>query len=276
MKKTNQPIASLLALVILSIACGISSPLQPAQPLPAVQTTRAAANTDMPAATKSPTKTPQPTLAPTQPVYVEPVVLGEVNGTGKTVTDNLNLPACGKAVFMWKVAPSSYGTASLILSLFKKGSERDISLVNDMAMDMGPEGLSGSALQPLTGGEYYFSSDNTNEPWSIRIECQDNVAPVAKGLDVQGTGNLVTANYELQACQKSVFHWQVEPGSSGTAALILDLCGAECQNIANEMKMDLTGPLEGQSLQAVKAGNYYLVTENVSGLAWHVTWECKD
>ncbi|MCX6082042.1 MAG: hypothetical protein NTW32_21145 [Chloroflexi bacterium] len=272
MKKITIPLICLLLLISLTLACGTSSALDPVQPAPVVRVTGVVAPTLPPENTPEPTASP----APTQPVYVEAVLMAEVNGTGKTVTDNLNLPACGKAVFLWKVAPSSYGTASLILSLFKKGSEREITVVNDMAMDAGSEGMSGSSLQPLTGGEYFFSSDNTNEPWSVRIECQDGAAPVAAGMDIQGTGNLVTANYELQACQKSVFHWQVEPGTGGTAALILGLCGAECQTIANEMKMDMTGPLEGQSLQAVNAGIYYLVTENASGRPWHVTWECKD
>lgn len=272
MNKLTIPLICLLLLISLSIACGTISALDPVQPAPVVKVTGGVAPTLPPQNTPEPTASP----IPTQPIYVDPVVMAEVNGTGKTVTDNLNLPACGKAVFLWKVAPSSYGTASLILSLFKKGSDREITVVNDMAMDTGSEGMSGSSLQPLTGGEYYFSSDNTNEPWSVRIECQDGVAPVATGMDIQGTGNQVTGNYELYACQKSVFHWQVEPGTGGTAALILGLCGAECQTIANEMKMDLTGPLEGASLQAISAGSYYLVVQNASGLNWRVNWECKD
>ncbi len=272
MKKISVPLICLLLLISLSLACGTSSALDPAQPAPAVKITSAVEPTSPPQNTPEPSASP----VPTQPIYVEPVILGEISGTGKTVTDNLKLPACGKAVFFWKVGPSSYGSASLILHMFNKDTQREMSLVNDMTMESGPDGMSGSALQPLTGGEYYFTSDNTNEAWSIRIECQDGVAPVAQGMDVQGIGNLVTANYELPACQKSVFHWQVEPGAGGTAALILGLCGADCQSIANEMKMDLTGPLEGQSLKAVHAGIYYLVTENSSGRPWHVTWECKD
>ncbi len=274
--KNNIPLISLLLLIVVSLACGKSSPLEPAQPLPAAKNTSAAINTPVPDA--PPTSTPQPTEIPTatQPAYSEPVLLAEIKGSGKTVTDNVSLPACGKAVFFWKVAPSSFGAASLILTMYKKGSQSDTLLVNDMMMDPGANGMNGSTLQPLSGGEYYFASENTTEAWSLRVECQDGSAPVAKGIDIQGAGNLVTANYELPACQKSVFHWQVEPGSIGVASLILDLCGAECQNIANEMKMDLTGPLEGQSLQAVKAGVYYLVTQNTSGQPWHITWECRD
>ena len=278
MKKNIQPIVSLIVLLLLSMACGTSSSLDPIPPLPTVQEQESTVEPSLALPTEAPTDIPQlvNTPVPTQVTYIEPVLLGEVDGTGKTVTDDINMPACTKAVFSWNVAASSYGTASLILSMFKKGSDRESLLVNEMALDIGSEGLSGSSVQPLLGGEYYFSSDNTSEVWHVRIECQDGAAPLAVGMDIEGVGNLVTGNYELPACQKSVFSWEVKPGSSGTAALILDLCGSECQNIANDMKMDLTGPLQGKSLQSVSAGNYYLVTQNAGNLPWHVTWECKD
>jgi hypothetical protein len=219
----------------------------------------------------SPTSAPEPTV----PMYSEPVVLAEVQGEGDTVTDNFEWPACQKAVFYWTVSPNSYGTASLIVYLHRIGVERGVVLVNEMAMSVSVEGLSGSALQPLSGGEYYFSTENTDEPWTIRVECQDHVAPVGAGIDLQPVGNIVTDNYELPACQKSVFVWSAGRNDIGTASLILWLCGEECTVLVNEFQMDLIAPMEGEALQALRGGIYYLVSENSSG-PWSVRWECRD
>jgi hypothetical protein len=208
------------------------------------------------------------------PTYSEPVVLTEVEGAGGTVTDNFDWPACQKAVFYWSVSPNSYGSASLIVHLHKTSSEQEVTLVNEFAMDVSE--LSGSALQPLSGGEYYFSTENTDQPWTIRVECQDGVAPVGTGIDLEASGNIVTENYELPACQKSIFAWSVEPGDTGTASLILRLCGNECTTLVNEFQMDLTAPMEGEALQALDGGIYYLVSENTSGRPWSVHWECRD
>jgi hypothetical protein len=56
----------------------------------------------------------------------------------------------------------------------------------------------------------------------------------------------------------------------------LALCDMKaCSTIVNEFKMDMTEPLTGQALQAVKAGDYFLVSANTQE-SWSVTWECKD
>jgi hypothetical protein len=203
------------------------------------------------------------------------VVLTEVEGTGGTVTDNFEWPACQKAIFYWRVSPDSYGTASLAVYLHETGVERGVLLVNEIAMDVGAEGLSGSALQPLSGGEYFFSTENTDGPWTIRVECQDGAAPVGTGIDLQAVGNIVTDNFEFPACQKSVFVWSTEPNDYGTASLAFRLCGDECTLLVNEIQMDLAAPMEGEALQAIGGGVYYLVSENTSG-PWSVRWECRD
>jgi len=224
----------------------------------------------------SPPPSPTPAPQPTVPTYSQPVVLTEAEGIGGTVTDNFEWPACQKAVFYWTVSPNSYGTASLIVHVHKTGVEQGTALVNEMAMNVSAEALSGSAFQPLSGGEYYFSTENTDEPWTIRVECQDGVAPVGTGLDVQAAGNIVTDNYEFPACQKSVFVWSAEPNDSGSASLILRLCGDECTLLVNDFQMDLAVPMEGEALQALRGGIYYLVSENTSGGPWSVRWECRD
>jgi hypothetical protein len=230
-----------------------------------------------PTATTAPTATIPPTVAPTEPPalsYSQPVILAELSGTGAAITEDYTLPQCMKGVLYWHVAPS-YGAASLIIKQFNKDKGTDKTLVNSFAMDVGADGFGGSAYDPLLGGEYYWQTENTNEAWTIKLECQDNVAPVGEGMNIQGTGTIVTDFYTLHSCTKSVFNYSVEP-SSGTASLILALCSrTECNTIVNEFKMDLSGSMTGQALQRVDDGDYFLISENTTK-PWTVTWECKD
>jgi hypothetical protein len=141
------------------------------------------------------------------------------------------------------------------------------------------DGVSGSVLQGLLGGEYYFTTENTQEPWNVRVECQDGIAPVGSGLDLQGTGDTVTENYELPACRKSVFVWSVEPGSYGIAALAADLCAVgedDCESLVSEAETGMTTPLEGESLASLSGGVYFLSIANTSGRPWSIRWECRD
>jgi hypothetical protein len=228
-----------------------------------------------PTATTSPTATQKPTIGPS-PTYSEPVVLLEISGTGATITDNYQLPKCRKAVFYWNVSPNSNGTASLILNLYKTTVSDSVTLVNDIAMNVPGEGLGGSINQSLKGGEYYFSTENTDEAWTVRLECQDGVAPVGTSMNIQATGMFVSDNYELPKCNKSIFNWSVEPNSNGTASLILYLCSlTECNTLVNEIKMDLSSALTGQALQPLSGGVYFIGSENTQQ-PWSVTWECKD
>jgi len=250
-------------------------------PVAAVPTEPAAATptlespTDMPI--PEPTNTPVPTNTP-EPVYTDPDVLAEIEGVGGVVTDNFEWPQCQKAVFYWTSLPGDVGAASLIATLYNVTAGLDTPLVNEFAMNVS-DSLSGAVLQPLQGGEYYIATENTEEQWTVRVECQDGVAPVASGLDIQGAGNIVTDNYALVACSKSVFVWAVEPGDLGTASLIASLCKAgedQCQSLVNEFDMDLTAPLEGEALQSVTDGAYYLAISNTSGNPWRIRWECRD
>lgn len=281
-KQFGIPLFIVLVLVLATLACGgevsptkvgeVASPV-PTKEEPAAEPTATKAPEEAPA----PTDTPVPTDTP-EPTPVEPTVLLELEGTGETVTDNFEWPACQKAVFYWTSAVGQYGSASLIVHLHKVGAEREVSLINEFEMDAPAEGISGAALQPLDGGEYYFSTENTDNPWTLRVECQDGQAADSAGIDIQGAGNTVTHNYELPACQKSVFLWSVEPNSGGTASLILYLykVGEERSiTLANEFAMDVTEPLAGEALQQLSGGYYYLTIENLSG-PWAIRWECRD
>ena len=281
MRKHRIVVGLVILLVVASIlACGETAPpakeatVAPTEPPPIEATEPPEAEpTDVP----EPTDTPVPTNTP-EPVYTDPVVLAEIEGVGESVTDNFEWPGCQKAVFYWTSFPSSYGTASLIVHLHNVETGRDMSLVNEFAMDVSGDGISGAALQPLVGGKYYFATENTDEAWALRVECQDGVAPVASGLDLQGSGNTVTDNYELPACSKSVFAWSAEPGDSGTASLIVHLCKVgedRCPSLVNEFGMDLAEPLKGETLEALSGGIYFLAIDNTSG-PWSIHWECRD
>jgi len=203
----------------------------------------------------------------------------EFNGTGAMITDDYQLPACWKSLLYWHVDANNYGSASLILTGYNKDTGEDKTLVNEFGMDMGSDGLNGIAFCPLLGGTYYFQTENTDESWTAKLECQDNIAPVGEGMDVQGTGGFVSDDYTLHTCNKSIFNWSVQPSNSGSASLILSLCKANednnCETIVNEFQMDMSSPMTGQALQKVVDGDYFLVSENTQE-AWTVTWECKD
>lgn len=251
----------------------------PATVPPTVPPTPQPSNTPKPTLTPMPTKTatPEPTPRPT-----EPVVLAVISGTGAVVTDNFQLPHCNKAVFNWQVQPSGWGTASLIFRLYNADTGKDTSVVNDMATDLDAAWHTGQNIQALKGGEYYFASENTDMPWVVTIECHDGLAPVASGsLDVTGADNAVTGNYELPACDKSIFHWETAPSDWGTASLIAYLCRDDattltCNSIVSDMKTDMEETFTGQAVQRLSGGVYYLIVYNVSGPTWHIRWECKD
>lgn len=276
-------LVGLIALLMITPACSQPTPEPPVTVLVTVVHTQIAEVTVEVTriieqiVTATPTSTPEPTPTPEPAVYVEPVTLLELEGAGETVSDNYELPKCWKGVLYWTVEASSSGSASLIVHIHNVQEATEHSIVNEFTM--GVDGISESVLVPLKGGGYFFSTENTDQAWSLRLECHDRIAPVSAGLDLQGIGNLVTDNYELHQCQKSVFVWSVEPSERGTASMIARLCkdsATECVSLVNEFDMDLTEPLAGETLQALSGGNYFFAIENTSGRPWNIKWECRD
>jgi hypothetical protein len=289
------PLIALLVLILAQLACGSGSPEATPSLEPTAEASTAPESTESeeppdtpPSATTVPTDTPVPTSTPTpvptntpeptEPSYSDPVEVVTVEKTGETVTDNYEFPECFKAIFDWHVDAGSYGSASLILNLHSVATEEERTLVNEFGQTA--EGLDGRSLQPVGSGDYFFSSENTDEPWQVTFVCEDNVAPVASGeLDIEGSGNTVSANYELPECTKSVFSYSVQPNDMGSASLILYLCSVareNCMSIANKFEMDLADPLEGRTVESLRGGLYFLATENATGNDWHITWECQD
>lgn len=151
-----------------------------------------------------------------------------------------------------------------------------MTLVNVVATDMQAEDLSGSVLERLIGGVYHFSIENTDEAWTIHVECQDNVAPVGAGMNIQAIGWFVSDNYVLSTCNSGIFSWSVEPKTDGTASLVLYLCDMkQCSTMVNEDKVNMTDPLIGQVTAMLQTGTYFVGAENTLQ-PWSVTWECKD
>ena len=108
------------------------------------------------------------------------------------------------------------------------------------------------------------------------MECQDNVAPVETGMNIQATGWFVSDNYVISACQNSIFSWSVAPNANGTASLSMYFCDrTQCQYLANEVRTDMTAPLTGQASGNIQSGTYFIVVENTLQ-PWSVILECND
>jgi hypothetical protein len=229
-----------------------------------------------PKATSAPTSTRAPIITP-MPTFSQPVVLQEFSGTGATVTDNFQWPACWKAVLYWTAMPGSYGWTDFTLTMHNKDTGAEADVVSLYLLSGNEDGVTGASPVHLLGGEYYFSTSNIEKEWTVRVECQDNAAPVRTGgMDVQATGIFVTDNYVLHACQKSIFTWSVEPSSSGSATLSLQLCNMEeCNNLIYESASDLSAPLSGETVHAVTGGTYFLVSYGAQE-PWSIDWECRD
>ena len=237
--------------------------------------TTAPTTTREPTATQALKATQVPTLTPS-PIYSQPVVLLEFSGTGETVTGNYLLPKCWKAVYYWSAFPNRSGSVSFRLNLFQPTSTDSVPLVNVDSMDKYAQGLRGSVLRGLIGGEYHFSIEKSDGAWSIRVECQDNIAPVGTGMNIQATGWFVSDNYVLSTCQQGIFSWSVEPNANGTASLLLYLCNLnQCGPLVKEDKMDMTAPLTGQVTAMLQRNTFFISAENTLQ-PWSVTWECKD
>jgi hypothetical protein len=231
--------------------------------------------TPTPSITLEPRESLVPTLTPSS-INTQPVVLLEINGTGNTTSDNYQLPRCWKAVFYWSVSPNTNGTASLTLNLHQIPATNLVTLVNIDTTDLYAKEFTGSVLQGLIAGEYSFSIENTEEAWTIRVECQDNVAPIKIGLNIQATGWFVSDNYILPTCQNGIFSWSVEPNANDIASLVLYFCDMKrCVTMVDEENKNTTDKLSGQVTAMLQSGTYFIGAKNTLQ-SWSVIWECKD
>lgn len=219
---------------------------------------------------------------PTAPeARTEPLILAQIDGVGSTSTGTYDLPKCSKSVMYWTVFPDATGWANILLNLHNADKGTTKLIVNAHKEGVSAEGFSGSNLQALLGGKYYFEAAYTNEPWKLRIECQDGLAPVASGtMELQGTGIQVSANYELPACKNSAFTWTVNPDEDENTVLGVYLvkAGQEAKavELIDEYSVDQTAPRQGEALQEITGGIYYLCVVGSNNQPWTVRWECRD
>lgn len=137
-----------------------------------------------------------------------------------------------------------------------------------------------AALVSLAEGEYYFSAEDTGSDWAVRIECQDGQPSGGVGVDVEIAGDVVTDNFTLYKCNKSVFNWQLGPSNDSTFVTV-DLCAVngppQCEIIVNALEFELSEGLSGRTVKAVSEGLYFLVIAvSDARPGTHVSWECQD
>ena len=114
----------------------------------------------------------------------------------------------------------------------------------------------------------------------MRIECQDGQPSGGVGVDVEIAGDVVTDNFTLYKCNKSVFNWQLGPSNDSTFVTV-DLCAVngppQCEIIVNALEFELSEGLSGRTVKAVSEGLYFLVIAvSDARPGTHVSWECQD
>jgi flagellar basal body-associated protein FliL len=110
------------------------------------------------------------------------------------------------------------------------------------------------------------TTTSTPQPTAIPTP-QPTLTPIPVPVVFEGSGDVVTDNIRLSACQKSVFSWR----HGGTSNFFVDLCGGSCRSLIIAGRDDTTG----EAFQPLTGGGYYLVVESGTG-PWTVTWECRD
>ena len=206
-----------------------------------------------------------------------PVEFIRLEGKGETVTEKYELPVCKKAVFFWTAKPDELRTASLHVDMHKVDVKEQTNLAATTESDA-YDVIEGSALQPLEGGEYYFKIGDTDEPWTLRGECQDGQPPAGARIFIAGTGPIVTKNYGLPACAKSVFVWSIDPDDDGVASLVARLyrVGEEqYETLVDESRAAVVETIKGETSQSLSEGVYFIAVESVTG-AWTLRWKCQD
>ena len=104
----------------------------------------------------------------------------------------------------------------------------------------------------------------------IEVEVtQTLTAQPVQFISLDGSGNIVSDNYDLQPCQKAVFSWVAE-GKDNMIVFLWKVGVDENRLLINEI-----GPGSGEALQSLSGGTYWLTVEGPSD-GWTVTAECRD
>ena len=93
-------------------------------------------------------------------------------------------------------------------------------------------------------------------------------------LEISGSGDLVTENYDWGACEKAVFYWTGSPlGRGGNLFVMLHKVGTEGRKAV--VIKTVYEPFEGQTLQALLGGLYYFAI-TAPEVSWTIRGECQD
>jgi hypothetical protein len=93
-------------------------------------------------------------------------------------------------------------------------------------------------------------------------------------LEISGSGDLVTENYEWGYCQKAVFYWTGSPlGDGGNLFVHLYKVGTEYyESLVSETIYE---PFDGQTVAPLSGGVYYFAILSPE-VSWTIRGECQD
>lgn len=93
-------------------------------------------------------------------------------------------------------------------------------------------------------------------------------------LEISGSGDLVTENYEWGDCEKAVFYWSGSPVGRG-GNMFVDLHKVGLEDYVSLVIETIYEPLEGETLQPLLGGPYYLAIQ-APEVSWTIRGECQD
>jgi hypothetical protein len=97
-------------------------------------------------------------------------------------------------------------------------------------------------------------------------------------LNIAGTGETVSEDFEGPECFKAVFLWSVESKDSGLTSLTINLHNVYTQKameIVSTFETETVGTMRGESIQALLGGAYYVTVEDHSG-PWALQGICRE
>lgn len=93
-------------------------------------------------------------------------------------------------------------------------------------------------------------------------------------IEISGSGDLVTQNYEWGYCQKAVFYWTGSPlGKAGNLIVHLHKVGTE--RYEHLIAETIYEPFGGQTVQLLSGGLYYFAIDSPE-VSWSIRGECQD
>ena len=93
--------------------------------------------------------------------------------------------------------------------------------------------------------------------------------PPTQFVNLEGTGDSVSDNFEVQECQKAVFSWT----AVGQSNFIVYLWKVGIDD--NRLLVNEIAPSSGETLQPLTGGTYWLTIDSPTE-SWSITAECRE